>query len=214
MNPKEMNQDQIEQFVSGRMSESEARAFEEYCVANPEFARQVEFEQRLKAGITLISRGSTAEFVRSDQSRRWQLAAAAGVLIVLFVGFLGWHKFGAHGEPVIMAAVSTDAERRGKSLRLALVRGSESTPTLPSGKVRVEIAGLFDPGFQYSIALDRLDHKRNIDTIATLYGQHPASPVTLEVMVDSRRLETGTYSLRVRKQASTEEALDFEFLKN
>jgi hypothetical protein len=209
-----MNQEQIEQFVSGRMSESDARAFEEYCVANPEFARQVEFEQRLKTGIALVSRGSTAEFVRSNQPLRWPLAAAAGVLIVLFVGFLGWHKFGPHGEPVIMAAVTTDAQRSGKSLRLALVRGSETTPVLPSGKVRVEIAGLFDPGFQYSIALDRLDTRRNIDTVATLYGQHPASPMTLEVMVDSRQLESGTYSLRVRKQASDEEALDFEFLKH
>ena len=207
-----MNQEQIEQFVAGRMSENDARAFEEYCVANPEFAKQVEFEQRLKTGITLVSRGSTAEFVRSTPSVRWQLAA--GILVVLFVGFLGWHKFGPHGAPAIMAAVSTDAQRNGKSLRLALVRGSESTPTLPSGRVRVEIAGLFDPGFQYSIALDRLDTKRNIDTVATLYGQHPASPMTLEVMVDSRQLESGTYSLRVRKQASAEEALDFEFLKN
>ena len=46
-----MNQEQIEQYVAGRMSEAEALAFEEYCVANPEFARQVEYEQRLKAGI-------------------------------------------------------------------------------------------------------------------------------------------------------------------
>lgn len=211
MNPQ-MNQEQIEQFVSGRMSESDARAFEEYCVANPEFARQVEFEQRLKTGITLVSRGSTAEFVRSNSPLRWQLAA--GILVVLFVGFLGWRKFSPQGEPAIMAAVSTDAQRNGRSLRLALVRGSETTPTLPSGLVRVEIAGLFDTGFQYSIALDRLDTRRNIDTVATLYGQHPASPMTLEVMVDSGQLESGTYSLRVRKQASTEEALDFEFLKN
>src|SRR5687768_13067299 len=87
MSAKEMNQAQIEQFVAGRMSESDARAFEDYCVANPEFARQVEFEQRLKAGITLVSRGSTEEFVRSSQPLRWQLAAAAGVVIVLFVGF-------------------------------------------------------------------------------------------------------------------------------
>jgi hypothetical protein len=214
MNLPEMNQAQIEQYVRGRMSESEARAFEEYCVANPEFARQVEFEQRLKAGITLVSRGSTKEFVRSNQPLRWQLAAAAGVLVVLFVGMLAWHRFSTEGAPAIMAAVTTDDQRGGRSLRLALVRGSESTPTLPSGVVRVEIAGLFDPGFQYSVALDRLDPKRNIDTVATMYGQHPASPVTLEVMVDGDQLESGTYSLRVRKQASTEEALDFEFLKN
>ena len=42
-----MNQGQIEQYVAGHMGEAEALAFEEYCLANPEFARQVEYEQRL-----------------------------------------------------------------------------------------------------------------------------------------------------------------------
>ena len=99
-------------------------------------------------------------------------------------------------------------------MRLALVRGSDTTPVLPSGLVRVEIVGLFDTGHQYSVALDRLDVKRNIDTVATLYGQLPVSPVTLEVLVDGDQLEPGAYSLRVRKQSPEEEALDFEFLKH
>ena len=33
-------------------------------------------------------------------------------------------------------------------------------------------------------------------------------------MIDSDRLEPGAYSLRVRKQASDEEALDFGFVKH
>ena len=45
-----MNQEQIEQYVAGTLGEAEAEAFEEYCLANPEFARQVEFEQRLQGG--------------------------------------------------------------------------------------------------------------------------------------------------------------------
>jgi hypothetical protein len=213
MNPKDMNQFQIEQYVSGRMSESDARVFEEYCLSHPEFARQVEFEQRLKAGIAQVARGDTAEFVRSHNPARWQLAAAAGIALLIFAGFFAWQRYTPRGTPAIMAAVTSDVQRNGRSLRLALVRGSESSPGLPPGLVRVEIAGLFDPGFQYSIALDRLDAKKNIDTMATLYGQHPTSPVTLEVMVDGGQLAAGTYSLRVRKQASDEEALDFEFLK-
>ena len=208
-----MNQEQIEQYASGRMSESDARAFEEYCVAHPDFARQVEFEQRLKAGITQVARGDTADFVRSNHPLRWQLAAAA-LLVVVFAGLLTWQRLAPQSQPFIMAAVTTDSQRAGKTLRLALVRGSESTPLLPEGTVRVAIAGLFDTGFQYSIALDRLDHKRNIDTVATLYGQYASSPLTLEVMIDGDRLEPGSYSLRVRKQSSSEEALDFEFLKN
>lgn len=209
-----MNQDQIDRYIQDRMSENEAQAFEEYCVANPEFARQVEFEQRLKAGIAQVSRGDTSEFVRSARPMPWSLAAAAGIAFVLFAGFYLWNRYLPRNEPAIMAAVTTDSQRHGRMLRLALVRGSEGTPELPDGMVRVAIAGLFDTGYQYSVALDRLDPKRNIDTVATLNGQHPTSPVTLEVMVDSDQLEPGTYSLRVRKQASSEEALDFEFLKH
>jgi hypothetical protein len=209
-----MDQNQIEQYVRGRMSEEDARAFEEYCVANPDFARQVEFEQRLRAGMRQVARGSTAEFVRSNHPLRWSLAAAASILFVMVAGFWLWQKYVPGAAPAIMAAVSADAPRGGNVLRLALVRGSDSTPVLPSGKVRVEIVGLFDTAHLYSVALDRLDVKRNIDTIATLYGQRPASPMTLEVLVDGDQLEAGAYSLRVRKQSPEEEALDFEFLKN
>jgi hypothetical protein len=208
-----MNQDQIEQYVQGRMSEADARAFEEYCVGHPEFARQVEFEQRLKAGIVQVARGSTAEFVRSDHPMRWSLAAAAGMVFVMLGGLWVWQRHAPHAVPTIMAAVSQDDVRIDHALRLALVRGNDLTPVLPEGRVRVEIAGLFDTGHAYSVALDRLDTKRNVDTVATLSDQHPTSPVALVVMVDSDRLEPGTYSLRVRKQSSEEEALDFEFLK-
>ena len=209
-----MDQSQIDQYVRGRMSEEDARAFEEYCVANPDFARQVEFEQRLRAGMLQVARGSTAEFVRSNHPLRWNLAAAASILFVMLAGIWLWQKYVPGVAPAIMASVSADAPRGGNSLRLALVRGSDTTPVLPSGQVRVEIVGLFDTAHRYSVALDRLDVKRNIDTVATLYGQRPASPMTLEVLVDGDQLEAGTYSLRVRKQSPEEEALDFEFLKN
>jgi hypothetical protein len=112
-----------------------------------------------------------------------------------------------------MAAVTSDSQRSGPALRLALVRGSENSPVLPDGSVRVEIVGLFDLGFHYSVALDRLEQNKKADTVATLYSQHPTSPVTLEVMVESDRLSPGTYSLRVRKQSSDEEPLDFSFVK-
>jgi hypothetical protein len=209
-----MDQSQIDQYLRGRMSEEAARAFEEYCVANPEFARQVEFEQRLRSGMLQVARGSTAEFVRSNHPWRWSLAAAASILFVMIAGVWLWQKYVPGGAPAIMAAVAADAPHAGKSLRLALVRGSGSTPVLPSGRVRVEIVGLFDTAHRYSVALDRLDVKRNVDTVATLYGQLPASSMTLEVLVDADQLEPGTYSLRVRKQSPEEEALDFEFLKN
>jgi hypothetical protein len=208
-----MNQDLIDRYVAGRLGESEAQAFEEYCLAHPEFAKHVEYEQRLKAGIAQVARGSTAEFVRSNHPLRWSLAAAAGLLLAIVSIFYLWnHPLTVTSRPV-MAAVQTDSQRNGPSLRLALVRGTETAPLLQRGIVRVEIVGLFDLGFHYSVALDRLEQNKKIDTIATLYSQHPTSPVTLEVMVDSDQLPAGSYSLRVKKQASDEESLDFGFLK-
>jgi hypothetical protein len=208
-----MNHDRIEQYLSGRLSESEARAFEDHCVEHPEFAKQVELEQRLKAGIAQVARGPTAEFVRSQDPARWQIAAAAaGIMLSLLTVFLVWKRDQPQAMQAILAVVP-DGYRDGESLRLALVRGEESKPALQSGRVRVEIAGLFDTGFHYSIALDRIDRKKNIETVATVHGVRPASSVTLEVMVDSDQLPPGSYSLRVNKQTSIEEPLDFEFLR-
>jgi hypothetical protein len=208
-----MNQEQIEQYVAGHMNEAEALRFEEYCLSNPEFARQVEYEQRLKAGLAQVASGSTAEFVRESVPLRWSLAAAAGVLIALVAVLSIWTS-GLHAPaPTILAAVTSSTPRDGTSLRLALVRGSDSVPTLPPGLVRVEIVGLFDAGNMYSVALDRREQNHKIDTVATLNDQRPASPMSLEVMIDSRQLRAGPYSLRVRKQESGEEALDFGFVK-
>jgi hypothetical protein len=207
-----MNQQLIEQYVAGKLGEAEAEAFEVACLEDPELARQVELEQRLKAGLEQVARGSTAEFVRSDSTLRWRLAAAASVVLFVCAGIYLWQRLpGAH--PQVLAAVTTNLEREGPSLRLALVRGAESMPQLPAGKVRVEIVGLFDPGFHYSVMLDRLRQQQDVANIATLYGQHPTSPMTLEIMLDGDQLVPGTYSLRVRKQASDEEALDFTFEK-
>lgn len=207
-----MNQQQIEQYVAGKMSQAEAEAFEVYCLENPEFARQVEFEQRLKAGLAQVSRGSTAEFVRSNNPLRWRLAAAAAVLLCLCAGFYAIHASTGRAQP-LLSAVSDHFPRSGATMRLALVRGADTAPALQKGQVRVEIVGLFDPGVHYVVSLDRLEPKKEVDTLATLEGVHAASPMTLEVVIDSDRLERGAYSLRVRKQTSDEEALDFGFVK-
>jgi hypothetical protein len=207
-----MNQHLIQQYVAGKMGEAEASAFEEFCLMNPDVARQVEFEQRLKSGIAQVSRGSTAEFVRSDNSRLWKIAAAASVLLFLAANGLLWQRL-RDSDPHVLAAVASQSQRNGLSMRLALVRGADSIPQLPSGLVRVEIVGLFDPGVPYSVALDRLQQGRSVETLASLYGQRPTSPVTLEVMIDGRQLVSGSYSFRVRKQGGAEDSLDFGFVK-
>jgi hypothetical protein len=208
-----MNQESIDRYVAGKMSEPEAVAFEDYCVANPEFAKQVEFEQRLKNGLRNVASGSTAEFVRSAPRERWKVAIAAALVLFVLAGAFFWQRLpGAQGH--VLSSVPAESQQKLASMRLALIRGAESLPHLPGGLVRVEIVGLFDPGYHYSVMLDRLRQQHDVANVATLYGQHATSPMTLEVMIDSDQLPPGTYSLRVRKQASDEEALDFSFVKS
>ncbi len=87
-------------------------AFEDYCLANPEFARQVEFEQRLKAGLTLVASGSTAEFVRSNDTR------CAGTSPPQPASCSRSSRCSSRGPAVcrrrkpLMAAVTSDSQRR------------------------------------------------------------------------------------------------------
>jgi len=204
-----MNQQMIEQYVAGRLSEADAAAFEDYCVENPEFARQVELEQRLRAGLAQVARGSTAEFVRTEA--RWKIALAASVLLFICAGAFLWQRSAAV-QPNILAAVALDTSRDIPSMRLALVRGAGNTPELPRGLVRVEIVGLFDEGYEYSVVLDRQSNTRT-ETVATLYGQQPSSSVTLEVLLDGDELRPGNYAFHVLKTNSREEPLDLAFVK-
>lgn len=206
-----MNQQLIEQYVAGKLGAAEAEAFEEYCLENPEFARQVEYEQRLRSGVSQLARGSTAEFVRAESNFRWPLAAAAGILVAVFGGWYAWTHAPASHAPVLAAASARSTHTA--SMRLAMVRGAEQVPALPAGTVHVEIAGLFERGADYDIALDRIEARREVVHIAQLERQQPASPVTLQLIVDSNLLAPGAYSLQVRKHGSTEEPLDFGFVK-
>lgn len=210
-----MNQLDIENYVAGRMSGSEARAFEDYCVAHPSFARQVELEQRLKAGVAQAARWPTEEFVRAPRPLRGRMAAAiVGIALSVTTLLYVWHNLVPSQARAVLALVSPADETVGEPVRLALVRGPDGKPSLPAGLVRLEIAGLYDPHSLYSIALDRVDEDKNIETVATVHGVRPESPLTLEVMLDGEQLARGAYSLRVSRQTSVDEPLDIEFLRN
>jgi hypothetical protein len=208
-----MKQDQIEQYLSGKLGEADAQAFEAYCVANPEFARQVEYEQRLRAGMEEVARGSTAEFVRADNPLGMRFAIAASVLVLLGVALVGWRAWDtSYSRPVL--AATADAGESHPLLRLAQVRGGTDLPALLDETMRVEIVGLFDSKYHYSVELVRRRDDIHIENVATLYGQRPTSPVTLEVTLHGMRVRPGIYLLRVRKQAAEEEPLEFEIVKS
>lgn len=206
-----MNQQLIDRYVAGRLSEPDAEEFEAYCLANPEFARQVEAEQLMKAGIAHVARTTPQAFAAParDTSWRWRLALAASVVIALGIGLFSWAPNAVMRVPVLAAAgIDTGAP----VLRLAMVRGAGSTPALGAVPTRVEIAGLFDPGVDYTVSLLPLEEPPAA-AIATLEHHRATSGVSMQVTVDGARLEPGVYTLRIRRSDSADEPLDFTFLR-
>ena len=113
-----MNQDQIEQYVAGKLGKDEAEAFEAYCVANPEFAKQVEFEQRLRDGIREVAAGSTAEFVRANNPMRWRVALAASLILAVAGGLFFWQRMLAGlGIPAVLSYMIWKTAKLGANHR-------------------------------------------------------------------------------------------------
>lgn len=207
-----MNQALIDQYVAGHLGEQEAEAFETYCLEHPEFARQVEAEQLLKAGVAQVARASPQEFAASRAtSWRWQLALAASVVVAIGIVLYSWAPGAGTAPAVLMAAV--DQPAGGRVLRLAMVRGADAMPVLPTGRARVEIVGLFEPGLDYTVTLTKLEEPPAARSIATLEHQRAASRTAMQVLIDGDRLTPGAYTLRVRRPEAADEPLEFVFVR-
>lgn len=214
-----MNQQLIDSYVAGRLGEKEAEEFEAYCLAHPEFARQVESEQLLRAGVRRVAHESPGEFAAQAQARTraarayWPLALAASLALAIGIAWI-IRMPGAASLPML-TAVGTDAGAL-PVMRLAMVRSAvDGLPQLPPGRVRVEIAGLFDPGADYTVWLQRQDAPVDAAAeAATLPNQRSASGTSLQVIVEGERLAAGAYTLKVQRAQSPDEPLELVFFKN
>ena len=152
--------------------------------------------------------------MRSDSRRRWKLAIAASVLM-----FVAGHGFCGNdlpsAQPHILAAVQATEQRTGAfDAAGAGARRRQHAAAARRRGARGNRRACSIPAFTTAWRSIASSQNQNIATVATLYGQHPTSPVTLEVMIDGDQLEAGSYFLRVRKQASDEEPLDFPFARD
>jgi hypothetical protein len=207
-----MNQQLLDRYVAGRLGEKESEEFEEYCLTHPDFARQVEAEQLLRAGVQRVVRESPGEFAApARRPVHWPVALAAS--LVLGLGAM-WLLRTPDPAPLMTLAAVEDAGAL-PVLRLAMVRSAvDGMPRLPPGRVRVEIAGLFDAGTDYTVSLQRQDPPQAVDEGAQLRGERSASGTSLHVVIDGDRLAAGTYTLQILRAQSSDEPLEFVFVKN
>src|SRR5688572_19616288 len=70
----------VRRYVAGELNDVESVAFEDFLVAHPDVARQVELEQRMTAGLARVGHEEFAEAPRAGIPP-WWLATAACVLL-------------------------------------------------------------------------------------------------------------------------------------
>src|SRR6185295_1845139 len=202
----------IDSYVAGRLGEKEAEQFEDYCLAHPEFARQVEAEQLLKAGLTRVAR-DTPRALAAPRAMAWQwpVALAASLVAVCGLALYAWGPGNTHPS-VLLAASVADKPVSDRVLRLAMVRSAtEDAPLLPSGRARIEVAALFDTAADYTVMLFPVSDTVKPIVLGALEHQRTASGTALPLLIDGDSLQPGAYLLRIQRADGGDEPLEFVF---
>jgi hypothetical protein len=207
--------ERMQDYVVGRLSEEEHRAFEERLLRDPALVREFEQSLRMRDGMEeLRAQGYfDAPAARPRVLRAWlpALAAAAAVAVVaLFVWVQraptpGILQASLAGNPAVapMAQFTLVSMRGGTAQELTLP---------PSGMVEFRVAPpLHDAGTHYRMSLLRQD-VGGAKTLGTLTGLTQVSGDDLvHGFADSANLAPGLYTLRLEADAPRGSAATFPF---
>jgi anti-sigma factor RsiW len=205
----------VAKYVAGRLSATDADAFEDYCVAHPEMTAEVALERKMKAGIASVANASRGRF-SARAPRSLPLWAAAACLVLASAGL--WLIRGSGSSSIAEILTSTDAQGGrsiGASVRLAQVRGTgvANLGASSDALLRVELIADFPVDSRYRVALSERDSTGNWRVIGELDDQFPASAGSLAVLLDGARISAGDYLIAVTPFPPGPTA-EFEFRKD
>lgn len=190
----------MQDFIVGRLSEDERRAFENRLVEDPALARELEQSLRMREGLQrLRTQGylqNTAR--RSGSFRVWvpSLVAAAGAGLALFL----WLSRVTGPSPILMAA-RTGAPSVAAHFTFVAVRGGSAPELeLPSaGLIEIRAAPSTSETFHgYRVSLVRQVEGASAESVATLAGLAVGTDGFVHFYADASRLALGEYLLRIQ----------------
>src|SRR5215475_1753333 len=158
-------------YLAGRLTASEADAFEQYVSEHPEVCKDLEQHLKLKEGLArLRERGELTALLGPREARRWFPYAAAAAVLLTILGSMLWlqRRDTAPGalflSPSAVASIHHRPSPIAGSYVLARTRGTTSVTVtavrLPAATDTVELRILpsdVAPGLRYSACLKSLD---------------------------------------------------------
>lgn len=210
----------MQDFIGGRLSDDECRAFEDRLARDPKLARELEQSLRMREGLQQLR---TRGYIRKTHPLNWSLrtwapaalaaAAIAGLALSL------WLPRAAEPVSVLMASPATytagnNASRVAAHFTFVSMRGG-TTPDLelPSaGLIEIRAAPGGHPAAErYRVTLVRWDASGPARTIALLSDLAVGTDGYVHCYADATRLTAGSYVLRVQPDNDTSLADIFAF---
>lgn len=195
----------MQDYLVGRLSDDECRAFEDRLLRDPQLVAELEQSLRMREGLQqLRTRGVLGKRLpRRIGPRMWLpvLAAAACAGLALFL----WMARSAGPSPVLLASlesrtVASVAPAVAAHFTFVSVRGG-STPDL-----ELPVAGLIEisaapaeriTNARYRVTLARQDLGGPVEPVGDLAGLALSADGYVHCYADASRLRGGTYVLRI-----------------
>jgi hypothetical protein len=208
-------------FIVGRLSDDERRAFEDRLVRDPGLVRELERSLRMREGLQqLRTQGYFRKAASRGRSLRiWvpTLVAAAGAGLAVFLWWLS-HVTGP--SPILMPALDSRATASVTPLVAARftfvsVRGGSAPDLdLPSaGLIEIRAAPSMQQTVRrYRVTLIHQEERGFSEPIADVAGLARSTDGYVHCYADASRLTRGSYILRIQPDTDSEGMMeDFPF---
>jgi hypothetical protein len=210
----------MQDFIGGRLSEAECRAFEERLVSEPALVQELERSLRLGAGLAQLRRQGHLDKAapRRGQVRPWApLLAAAAVAAV--AAFLWLSRVAAPADILVASSTPRTAAAvaplvTARFTFLAMRGGATPDLELPTdGLIEIRAApGTHASTQRYRITLHRQADAGSARPVASLSGLALSEDGYVHCYAVASRLAPGSYALRLQPEAgSTDTAESYSF---
>ena len=201
----------MQDFIVGRLSDDERRAFEDRLVREPTLVHELERSLRMRAGLEqLRAQGYfTKAAYRGGSSRNWvpALAAAACAGVALFL----WLSRDIGPPPILLASLDSQAPADVRSAVAAhftfvSVRGGAAPDLdLPAaGLIELRAApSTLETIHRYRVTLLRQEEAGVTAAVADLGGLAVGTDGYVHCYADAARLAPGRYVLRIQPDPDT-----------